>query len=93
MTMVNVFDVPKDIIFDEYTEDTDNEGKVAIVRTDTDDGNVRLFAEGDGDKDWVEIELLCEKMKEDGSLYYVVIIPRKTRLIKTYDWSTAKWES
>lgn len=87
--MVNVFDVPKDIIFDEYTEDADNEGKVAIVG----DGNARLFAEGDGDKDWVEIELLCEKMNEDGRKYYVVIIPRKTRMIKTYDWSTAKWES
>ena len=86
--MVNVFDVPKNIIFDEYTKNTDNEGKVAIVG----DGNSRLFAEGDGDKDWVEIELLCEKMNEDGRQYYVVIIPRKTRLIKNYDWSTAKWE-
>ena len=86
--MVNVFDVPKDIILDEYTENEDNEGKVAIVGDD----NSRLFAEGDGDKDWVEIELLCEKMNEDGRRYYVVIIPRKTRLIKTYDWSTAKWE-
>lgn len=86
--MVKVFDVPQDIIFDKYAEDVNNEGKVAIVG----DGNSRLFAEGDGDKDWVEIELLCEKMNEEAHRYCVVIIPRKTRMIKTYDWSTAKWE-
>lgn len=86
--MVKVFDVPQDIIFDKYAEDVNNEGKVAIVG----DGNSRLFAEGDGDKDWVEIELLCEKMNEKAHRYCVVIIPRKTRMIKTYDWSTAKWE-
>lgn len=57
------------------------------------DGNARLFAEGDSDKDWVEIELLCEKMNEDDHKYYVVIIPRKTQMIKTYDWSTAKCEN
>ncbi len=40
--MVNVFDVPKDIVFDEYTENADNEGKVAIVG----DGNAVCLLRG-----------------------------------------------
>lgn len=86
--MVSVFDIPKNVFADGYADDPDNEGKVAIF----DKENTKLIAEGDGDKDWVEIELLCEKMNEKDHRFYVMIVPKKSRSIKSYDWSTMKWE-
>ena len=63
----------------EYKADQNNQGKVAIF--DFEKGE--LVAEGDSGADWLELELLCERMREEGD-YRIVIVPEASPSIKMF---------
>lgn len=63
----------------EYKEKTENEGKVALFNFE----NSSLIADGDSDTDWLELELMCERLRVNGD-YRIVIVPTKKPTIKLF---------
>ena len=63
----------------EYKSSGENQGKVAIFDFD----NSELIAEGDDGSDWLELEMLCEELRNKGN-YKIVIVPQKKPEIKLY---------
>ena len=63
----------------EYKSLKENEGKVAIFNFDSSE----LIAEGDNGEDWLELELMCEELRENGN-YRIVIVPEDAPRINLY---------
>ena len=76
-----VIDVNKKMTIEEYKKNTENNGKVALF--DTSDSI--LLAEGDGNTDWVELELRYEKLRETGK-YELVVMPLPKAQIQSFNW-------
>ena len=68
--MITKFDNSVQIPVKEYKSLKENEGKVAIFNFDSSE----LIAEGDNGEDWLELELMCEELRENGN-YRIVIVP------------------
>lgn len=63
----------------DYKSAVENQGKVAIFDFD----HSRLIAEGDDGTDWLELEMLCEQLRENGN-YKIVIVPEKQPSINLF---------
>ncbi len=63
----------------DYKLKKENEGKVALFNFDTS----MLVAEGDGESDWLELQLMCEDYRKNGN-YKIVIVPHSKPSIKMF---------
>lgn len=77
--MVKRFDRKIPVSVSDYKSQTENAGKVAVF--DFDDST--LIAEGDGQSDWLELELLCEELRKNGNVR-IVIVPEAKPSIKMF---------
>ncbi len=77
--MITKFDNSVQIPVKEYKSLKENEGKVAIFNFDSSE----LIAEGDNGEDWLELELMCEELRENGN-YRIVIVPEDAPRINLY---------
>lgn len=77
--MVRHFDNRISIPVKDYKSSIENQGKVAIFDFDKSE----LVAEGDNGSDWLELQTLCEQLRQNGN-YKIVIVPHQSPSIKLF---------
>lgn len=80
--MVRTFEQPVNVLIDAYVNDTKNKGKVALFEID----KSLLCAEGDGNTDWVELEMMREEKRVSGN-FRIVIVPSDIIQIESVNWA------